>query len=77
MLLEPRSLLVLRGPAREKWTHCIPRARKYVSADGKQWERSRRVSVTLRKVLAAMPRLRPCGTLMGVSGWFVSPEVIH
>ncbi len=48
VLLEPRSLLVLSGPAREKWEHCI-KARKKDKKHGVT--RSRRVSVTLREVV--------------------------
>lgn len=48
--LEPRSLIVLSGPARYDWTHAIP-VRKSDSVDGFKIERSRRVSLTFRTVL--------------------------
>lgn len=50
-LLEPRSLLVLGGPARFEWTHAIP-ARKSDVVEGVRTARKRRVSLTYRTVLA-------------------------
>ncbi|MEO0961570.1 MAG: alpha-ketoglutarate-dependent dioxygenase AlkB [Pseudomonadota bacterium] len=49
-LLEPRSLLVLGGPARFEWTHTIP-ARKSDMVQGVRTRRKRRVSLTYRTVL--------------------------
>ena len=48
--LERRSVAVLTGDARYKWTHEIP-SRKYerVREDGKRVERGRRISLTFRK----------------------------
>ena len=46
LYLEPRSLVLLTGDARYKWTHCIP-ARKF---DGAR-ERVRRISLTFRNVI--------------------------
>lgn len=48
--LHRRSLLVLSGAAREKWTHAIP-SRKRDIIDGVTYFRQRRVSVTFRTVL--------------------------
>ena len=50
ILLEPRSLLVLRGEARHQWTHGIAR-RKEDPWDQNAFTRSRRVSITFRNVL--------------------------
>jgi alkylated DNA repair dioxygenase AlkB len=49
--LEPRSALVLKGPARFEWTHAIP-ARKSDVVDGRRVPRNRRLSVTFRNVIA-------------------------
>jgi alkylated DNA repair dioxygenase AlkB len=51
-LLEPRSLLVLSGEARYQWTHAIA-PRKADAFAGKTIPRTRRVSLTFRKVLIA------------------------
>lgn len=48
-LLEPRSALLLNGPARLAWTHAIP-ARKSDLVNGQRVPRSRRVSLTFRTV---------------------------
>ncbi len=48
--LEPRSLIILSGPARYEWTHAIP-ARKSDVIDGFKIERGRRVSLTFRTVI--------------------------
>jgi len=50
ILLEPRSTVVLAGPARYDWTHEIP-ARKSDVLNGRKVDRARRVSLTFRKVL--------------------------
>lgn len=50
LYLEPRSLIILSGPARYKWTHAIP-ARKSDMVDGFKIERGRRVSLTFRTVI--------------------------
>lgn len=47
VILPPRSLLVLAGPARSNWTHAIPARRSDVS-DGVRMMRGRRVSLTFR-----------------------------
>lgn len=47
VMLPPRSLLVLAGPARSKWTHAIPARRSDVSGDVRVM-RGRRVSLTFR-----------------------------
>lgn len=49
LLLEPRSLLCLEKDARYLWTHGIP-ARTTDEFDGRIINRSRRVSLTFRKV---------------------------
>jgi len=48
--LQPRSLLVLQGPARYEWKHGIA-ARKTDRFQGDVYRRGRRISLTLRKVL--------------------------
>ncbi|MEQ8306346.1 MAG: alpha-ketoglutarate-dependent dioxygenase AlkB [Hoeflea sp.] len=50
VILEPRSAVVVAGPARYEWTHEIP-ARKSDGIDGKKVDRSRRVSLTFRKTV--------------------------
>ena len=47
IVLEPRSLLVLQGPARREWRHEIPR-RKTDRLGGAVTPRARRVSLTFR-----------------------------
>ena len=49
-LLEPRSILILRGDARYKWTHGIAR-RKSDIFGSKKLKRERRLSITFRKVI--------------------------
>jgi len=49
-VLERGSLIVLSGPARYEWQHCIP-ARKTDVIAGEKILRGRRVSITFRKVL--------------------------
>jgi alkylated DNA repair dioxygenase AlkB len=49
LLLEPRSALALSGAARTDWEHAIPR-RKNDLWNGVKRPRSRRVSLTFRKV---------------------------
>lgn len=48
--LEPRSLIVLSGPARYEWQHAIP-ARKTDVVNGFKIERKRRLSLTFRTVI--------------------------
>lgn len=48
--LEPRSLIILSGEARYKWTHAIP-ARKSDMVNGFKLQRERRISLTFRKIL--------------------------
>lgn len=50
LYLEPRSLIILSGPARYEWTHTIP-ARKSDVVGGIKMERERRVSLTFRSVI--------------------------
>ena len=50
LFLEPRSLIMLSGPARYEWTHAIP-ARKSDVVGGFKIERGRRVSLTFRSVI--------------------------
>jgi alkylated DNA repair dioxygenase AlkB len=50
LLLMPRSLIVMSGPARYDWTHGIA-GRKSDDFAGKKWPRGRRVSLTYRKVI--------------------------
>ena len=50
LLLEPRSLVILKNEARYAWTHGIP-ARKSDDFQGRVIQRRRRVSLTFRKVI--------------------------
>ncbi len=50
LLLEPKSVVVLRGESRYAWTHGIP-ARKSDLFQGRTFQRRRRVSLTFRKVI--------------------------
>ena len=50
VLLEPGSALVLAGGARGSWQHAIPARDADVWQD-RTWPRSRRVSLTFRKIL--------------------------
>jgi alkylated DNA repair dioxygenase AlkB len=52
MLLEPGSVVVFSGEARDRWQHAIP-ARAADVWVGRTLHRSRRVSLTYRKMLAA------------------------
>jgi alkylated DNA repair dioxygenase AlkB len=48
--LEPMSALVIAGESRHEWKHAIP-ARAHDAWLGREWPRSRRVSLTFRKLL--------------------------
>jgi alkylated DNA repair dioxygenase AlkB len=50
IMLEPRSLVVINGDARHKWTHGISQ-RKTDVFNGTKFERSLRISLTFRKVI--------------------------
>lgn len=50
VILEPGSAVLMAGTARYEWTHEIP-ARKSDGIEGVKVERSRRVSLTFRKVV--------------------------
>ena len=50
LLLEPRSLIVLQGKARDEWTHGIAK-RKSDKWEGKIIKRESRVSLTFRTVI--------------------------
>lgn len=50
VLLEPGSVVVLTGEARYGWMHGIP-ARRTDTFEGRKFPRSRRVSLTFRKVI--------------------------
>ena len=52
--LEPRSLIILSGEARYKWTHAIP-ARKSDMVNGFKIDRGRRISLTFRSVILDYP----------------------
>jgi alkylated DNA repair dioxygenase AlkB len=53
--LEPMSALVISGEARQEWKHAIP-ARKSDEWRGREWPRSRRVSLTFRTMLPTEQR---------------------
>jgi alkylated DNA repair dioxygenase AlkB len=48
-LLEPMSALVIAGEARREWKHAIP-ARLLDTWQGREVPRSRRISLTFRKM---------------------------
>jgi alkylated DNA repair dioxygenase AlkB len=50
MFLESRSVLIMRGEARQVWKHSIP-ARKRDIYDGQSFERKRRISLTFRNIV--------------------------
>ena len=50
LYMEPRSLIILSGEARYKWTHAIP-ARKSDAVNGLKIQRERRISLTFRSVI--------------------------
>lgn len=50
LYLAPRSLIILSGESRHKWTHAIP-ARKSDTVNGVKILRERRVSVTFRTTI--------------------------
>lgn len=50
MLLEPCSLVILKGEARYKWQHAIPQ-RKTDNWNGQKLVRGRRISLTFRTVI--------------------------
>lgn len=52
LLLQPRDLLILSGPARYEWQHGIA-ARKTDKINGQSLSRRRRISLTYRKVIIA------------------------
>lgn len=52
LLLEPRSLMVMSGDARYVWQHAIA-GRKTDRYNGQIMQRTRRISLTFRKVIAA------------------------
>jgi alkylated DNA repair dioxygenase AlkB len=51
MVLEPRSLLVLSGESRWQWKHGIPPRASDVQ-EGREYQRTRRVSLTFRAIPA-------------------------
>jgi alkylated DNA repair dioxygenase AlkB len=54
MFLEPGSVLLMRGEARQIWKHSIP-ARKRDQYAGQSFERKRRISLTFRNVVLQSP----------------------
>lgn len=50
VLLKRRSLVILNGDARYKWSHGIPK-RKTDEFNGRRFERGTRISMTFRKVI--------------------------
>ena len=64
LLLEPCSLLVMEGESRLLWNHAIPKVGGETDSSDRWWPRTRRVSVTLRRVFEGMsglphPQSRP------------------
>ena len=54
LFLEPRSVLLMRGEARQIWKHGIP-ARKRDLYASQSFERKRRISLTFRNVVLQSP----------------------
>ena len=52
ILLDPRSLIVLQGESRSEWQHGIPH-RKIDKYEGREFIRTRRVSLTFRNILVS------------------------
>lgn len=50
LLIPPRTLIIMKGESRYNWYHGIPSRKKDVF-NGNVYNRSRRVSITLRKVI--------------------------
>jgi alkylated DNA repair dioxygenase AlkB len=50
LLIPPRTLIIMKGESRYNWHHAIPSRKKDVF-NGTIYNRSRRVSITLRKVI--------------------------
>jgi alkylated DNA repair dioxygenase AlkB len=50
IMMEPRSLVVIHGPARHMWTHGIAQ-RKADHVNGIKYDRQLRISLTFRKVI--------------------------
>ena len=55
LFLEPMSALVIAGEARHEWKHAIP-GRTTDEWQGREWPRTRRVSLTFRKLLPVEQR---------------------
>jgi len=49
LFLEPRSVLIMQGEARQIWKHAIPGRKTDIYA-GKSFERKRRISLTFRTI---------------------------
>lgn len=71
LYLPPRSLLILSGEARYKWSHGISQ-RKLDKVDGELLHRARRISLTFRQVIGPGPI--PSGSL--VSGDIEKEHVV-
>jgi alkylated DNA repair dioxygenase AlkB len=54
VLLAARSVAIMTGESRYQWTHCIP-GRKSDTFAGSSFQRSRRLSLTFRKVILSEP----------------------
>ena len=63
LLLEPNSLLVLKGESRYEWTHCIPERKHDIITSGTERievrPREKRISLTFRKVKPVLPTIEP------------------
>eukprot|EP01006_Ploeotia_vitrea_P002057 TRINITY_DN106319_c0_g1_i1.p1 TRINITY_DN106319_c0_g1~~TRINITY_DN106319_c0_g1_i1.p1 ORF type:complete len:257 (+),score=0.85 TRINITY_DN106319_c0_g1_i1:42-773(+) len=55
VLVEPRSLYIMSGPARYQWQHGIQHQNRHVFG-GKKFKREQRVSITLRTVTNILAR---------------------
>jgi alkylated DNA repair dioxygenase AlkB len=55
LLLPPKSLVVIKGDSRYKWSHGIT-ARKVDVFSQRKYERTRRISLTFRKVVIEEPQ---------------------
>ena len=60
-MLERRSVAVMHGPARSRWTHEIPKRKNETNNKSQKVPRGRRISLTFRKVIVPGERGREPG----------------
>ena len=72
--LDRRSVAIMTGDARYRWTHEIPK-RKYEAGPAGRVKRRRRISLTFRKVLASPDGVRAFSTVAGIGRSSANTEV--